>query len=119
MQDYRDLKVWEKAHQFVLTVYKYTQTFPKEEKYGLKSQLRRAAASIPANIAEGAGRGTASELAQFIQIAAGSAGEADYLLYLCGDLDYIGEDEYGKLSGELTEIRKMLTALIKTLRSKN
>ena len=117
MQDYREMKVWEKAHRFALDIYKTTQKFPKDERYGLISQLRRAAASVPTNIAEGCGRGTAGELAQFIQIAAGSASEVDYLLYLCRDLDYIGEDDYGKLSGRLTEIRKMLTALIKTLRS--
>jgi four helix bundle protein len=82
MQDYRELKVWGRSHRFVLEIYKATKAFPKEELYGLTSQLRRAAASIPTNLAEGSGRGTTRELAQFVQIAAGSASEVDYLLIL-------------------------------------
>jgi len=77
---FRDLKVWEKAHQLTLQVYKATAPFPKEEMYGLTSQIRRAAASIPANIAEGCGRSSDAELGRFLQIAMGSASELEYHL---------------------------------------
>ena len=82
MKDYRELKVWERSHQLALAVYKVTTTFPKDELYGLTSQIRRACASIPANIAEGCGRSGDAELARFLQIAMGSASELDYHLYL-------------------------------------
>ena len=116
MKDYRELKVWEKSHRLALDIYKATQNFPKVELYGVTSQLRRAAASIPTNLAEGCGRRTDGELAQFVQIAAGSASETDYLLLLCHDLQYIDDNNYAALSAHLVEIRKMLTSLIKTLR---
>lgn len=87
MKDFRSLQVWEKAHRLALEIYKATQDFPREESYGLTSQLRRAAASIPTNIAEGCGRGSDRELAQFIQIAVGSASEVEYLLELSHDLE--------------------------------
>ena len=105
MQDYRDLKVWEKSHRFVLDIYNATKVFPKDELYGLTSQLRRATSSIPTNLAEGCGRGTVGELAQFAQIAAGSASEVDYLLQLCRDLQYLDSGDFAALSNELTEIR--------------
>jgi four helix bundle protein len=117
VKDYKELKVWEKAHRFTLDVYSITANFPKEERYGLISQLRRAALSVPTNLAEGCGRGTDGEMAQFSQITAGSASEADYLLHLCRDLQYLNQDDYASLSIRLIEIRKMLTALIKTLRA--
>ena len=82
MKNFRDLRVWEKAHKLALDLYVATQKFPKEELYGLTSQLRRAAGSIPTNIAEGCGRGSDGELAQFAQIAAGSTSEVEYLLQL-------------------------------------
>ena len=117
MKDYKNLQVWEKSHQFILDVYKATLNFPKNELYGLTSQVRRAAVSIPTNLAEGCGRRTDGELAQFAQIAAGSASEMDYLLFLCHDLKYIEDDNYTALSSQLVEIRKMLTSLLKTLRA--
>ncbi|MBW8042635.1 MAG: four helix bundle protein [Planctomycetes bacterium] len=117
MKDYRELQVWEKSHRLALDIYKATQNFPKVELYGVTSQLRRAAASIPTNLAEGCGRRTDGELAQFAQIAAGSASETDYLLLLCHDLQYIDDNNYAALSAHLVEIRKMLTSLIKTLRA--
>lgn len=116
MKNFRDLKVWGKAHKLALAVYAETRNFPKEELYGLTSQLRRAAASIPTNIAEGCGRGTDRELAQFAQIAAGSTSEVDYLLQLSRELGYIGQDAYQELQNQTVEIRKMLAALIQTLR---
>ena len=116
MKDYRELRVWERAHGLTLRIYKATENFPQHERYGLAGQLRRAAASIPTNLAEGCGRGTDGELARFVQIAAGSASETDYLLRLCHDLEYIAGDNYVALSEELIEIRKMLTSLIQRIR---
>ena len=98
MQDFHKLKVWEKAHAVALEIYTVTKQFPKEENYGLTSQLRRSAASIPTNIAEGCGRGTQKELAQFLQIAMGSACEVEYLLLLSHELEYIAESEFENLS---------------------
>ncbi len=117
MKNFRDLKVWEKAHKLALNVYAATQNFPKEEVYGLTSQLRRAAASIPTNIAEGCGRGTDSELAQFAQIAAGSTSEIDYLLQLSRDLGYLDDQRHSELANRAIEVRKMLASLIQTLRA--
>lgn len=116
MKDFRDIKVWRRAHNLVLKVYEVTKPFPREEVYGLTSQIRRAAASVPTNIAEGCGRNTDAELARFMEIASGSASELDYLLLLARDLDLLLEVSYKELSVELVEIRKMLTTFIKTVR---
>ena len=116
MKDYRKMRVWEKAHAFVLRIYDMTKSFPNSELYGLTGQLRRAAVSIPTNIAEGCGRGTDNELARFLDIASGSANEVDYLMLLARDLQYIDSTIYKELEEELTTIRKMLTALKKTIR---
>ena len=89
MQNYKDLKVWEKAHFFTLNVYEETKLFPKEELYSLTNQLRRAASSVPANIAEGCGKNTNLEFAHFLNIALGSSNEAEYFLILCKDLKYL------------------------------
>jgi four helix bundle protein len=91
MQDFRQLKVWEKAHHLALEVYKATSTFPKEEIYGLTSQLRRASGSIPTNIAEGCGRNTDADFARFLQIAMGSASETEYQLILAYDLEFLSK----------------------------
>ncbi len=108
--------MWEKAHKLALNVYAVTRNFPKEELYGLTSQLRRAAASIPTNIAEGCGRGTDRELAQFSQIAAGSTSEVEYLLQLVHDLGLLKQESYRELQNQAVELRKMLTSFIRTLR---
>ena len=118
MKNFRDLKVWEKAHKLALDIYAATRNFPQEEVYGITSQLRRAVASIPTNIAEGCGRGTDSELARFAQIAAGSTSETDYLLQLAHELDYLDEGRYSELAKQAREVRKMLASLIQTLRTK-
>jgi four helix bundle protein len=88
MKDFRQLKVWEKAHHLALEVYKATAIFPKEELYGLTSQLRRAGVSIPTNIAEGCGRNTDAYFARFLQIAMGSASETEYEIILAFDWDF-------------------------------
>lgn len=94
MQDYKELKVWEKAHHFTLQVYEVTKSFPKDELYSLTNQLRRAASSIPANIAEGCGKITQSEFAHFLNISLGSANEAEYFLILSKDLKYLTEKKF-------------------------
>jgi len=94
MRDFRQIKVWEKAHKLTLEIYKTTAHFPKEELYGLTSQLRRSCASIPANIAEGFGRGGNVELARFLQIGMGSAYEVEYHALLSKDLGFIKADAY-------------------------
>lgn len=117
MRNFRELKVWEKAHMLTLEVYALTAAFPKDELYGLTSQVRRAVISIPANIAEGCGRATEAEFAHFLQVAAGSASELDYELLLAHDLKYLGQADYTANAAALTEVRKMLTALISRVRA--
>jgi four helix bundle protein len=112
MRNYRDLQVWTKAHKLTLDLYRLSQTFPREEIYGLTSQLRRAAVSIGANLAEGCGRQTSAELARFVRIAMGSASELDYHLLLCRDLGFLKDDDFRRIIGGLTEVRKMLAAFL-------
>lgn len=112
MKDFRDLKVWEKAHAITLEIYRVTNSFPREELYGLTSQIRRCSASIAANIAEGCGRRGNGEFHRFLQVASGSASELDYHLLLARDLSFLGNDQYGSIAKQLGELRRMLTALI-------
>jgi four helix bundle protein len=116
MRDFTQLKVWERSHRLTLAVYKATAAFPKEEQYGLKSQIRRSCASVPANIAEGCGRGTNADLARFLQIALSSASELQYHLLLAQDLSLLNPRDQERLSGEVTEIKRMLTSFIKNLK---
>lgn len=113
MKDFRNLNVWEKAHQFVLGIYSVTEGFPKDELYGLTSQVRRAAVSIPTNIVEGSSRRSEKDFARFLQIGVGSASETEYLLILCYDLKR--EEKFKVLSDQAITIRKMLINLIKKL----
>lgn len=117
MKDFRDLKVWEKSHGLTLALYKATSGFPREEIYGLTSQIRRASASIPANIAEGCGRKGEAEFARFLQIAMGSASELEYHLLLSHDLKMLKTPEYDQLASAVTEVKRMLTGLIKKLKA--
>ncbi len=117
MRDFRDLKIWQKAYPLTLAVYKATAKFPREEQFGLTSQLRRAAASIPANIAEGCGRSGEAELARFLSIAMGSASELECHLMLARDLSFLKSDEYERLANDVTEVKRMLTSLIQKLRA--
>ena len=118
MKDFRNLNVWENAHALTLKIYKLTTLFPDNEKYGLTNQIRRAAASIPTNIAEGCGRNSDADLARFLDIAMGSASETEYLLCLACDLEYAKTEQLGNLSDNIVEIKRMLAGLIKTLRKK-
>jgi|SRR6476646_8795802 len=114
MRNYRDLQVWSKAHHLTLELYRISRQFPREETYGITSQLRRAAVSIGANLAEGCGRRTSSELARFVRIATGSASELDYLL-LSRDLGFMAADEFTRASSALIEVRKMLTSFLNSV----
>jgi four helix bundle protein len=116
MQNYKDLKVWDKAHQLTLQVYKATKTFPKDELYSLTNQLRRAISSIPANIAEGCGKKSQNDLANFLNIALGSANEAEYFLLLSKDLEYLPLDQYVILYDNVNEVKAMLISLINKVR---
>lgn len=115
MRDFKKLKVWQKAHDLTLAVYKATGVFPRSELYGLISQMRRACASIPANIAEGCGRRGQIELARFLQIAMGSASELEYHLLLAHDLEFLSVSEHKCLTRDVTEVKRMLTSLIQKL----
>ena len=117
MRDFRELKVWQKAHALVLAVYRTTQAFPRIEMYGLTGQVRRACASIPANIVEGNGRGTDPEMVRFLQIALGSAGEVDYFLLLAHDLGYMKTADYERLAAEVAAVMRMLTSFIQKLKA--
>ncbi|MGD0694204.1 MAG: four helix bundle protein [Terriglobia bacterium] len=116
MQNFKTLKVWEKGHELTLAVYKATVRFPKDELYGLTSQIRRACASIPANIAEGCGRGGKAELGRYLQIEAGSASELEYHLLLAHDLGLLLDAEYKPLDNRAVELKRMLSSFIAKLR---
>lgn len=110
MRDYRKYEIWKKSHQLALDVYRVTKSFPKEEMYGITSQLRRCSLSIPTNIVEGSGRNSQKEFAHFINIASGSAAETEYLIRFSFDVKYLNENDFNKINEELTSIRKMLNA---------
>ena len=115
MGDYRKLKVWERSHHLTLGVSEETRSFPREELFGLTGQLRRAASSVPANIAEGYGRGGDAELGRLLKIARGSASERDYHLVLARDLTYLELSRYKYLATEAQGIGRMLTTFIDRL----
>jgi four helix bundle protein len=118
MRDHRKLIVWERAHALTLRVYAVTSKYPASEQRGLVDQTRRAAASIGSNIAEGNGRRTDMDYARFLRYAAGSANEVDYHLLLAKDLGYIAADVHREMSGELRQIRAMLTRLEQNVRER-
>ncbi len=117
MRNYKDLVVWEKAHNLTLAIYRGTHGFPKEERFGLTSQIRRSSASIAANLAEGCGRRSDGEMARFIQISMGSGAELSYHLLLARDLDFLKNAEYSKLNSDLEEVMRMLSALSQKIRN--
>ena len=113
-KNFQDLIVWQKAHQLVLSVYQYSESFPKNELYGLTSQLRRAAVSIPANIAEGFKKRTKPDKARYLNIAQGSLEESRYYLILAKDLDY-GDNP--RLKNQLVEVSKLLEAYLSSIQN--
>lgn len=117
MKDFRKILVWEKAHHLTLAIYKASTAFPKDELYGLTSQMRRAAASIPANIAEGCGRDTDPDFRRFLQIAMGSASELQYHLILAHDLGLIEAQNYAPLEQSVIEVKRMLASFIQKLKA--
>jgi four helix bundle protein len=117
MRDFRQIKVWAKAHNLTLEIYKTTARFPREELYGLTSQLRRSCASIPANVAEGFGRGGNAELARFLQIGMGSAYELEYHTLLARDLCLVSKTSYARLEEQIVEVKRMLAALLGKVRA--
>jgi four helix bundle protein len=117
VQDFRKLKVWEKAHTLTLDVYKASRSFPREEIYGLTSQIRRASVSIGANIAEGTCRRGDVDFARFLQMAAGSASEVEYHLLLARDLNLLEASDYQRLSEKAVEVKRMLASLMQKLRA--
>jgi four helix bundle protein len=117
MQNYKDFKVWKKAHHFTLKIYEVTKSFPKEETYSLVGQIRRAAFSIPSNIAEGCGKNSQNEFAHFLNISLGSASEAEYFLILSKDVKYLNEDSFNRLFPFINEIKAMLIVLIAKVRT--
>lgn len=120
VQDFQSLEIWKKSHSLVLSIYKITENdFPKSELFTLTTQIRRAASSIPTNIAEGCGRRTNKDFAHFIQMAIGSSSEVEYQLILAKDLKYITEETWKSLSKNITEIRKMMLSFNKKLSTHN
>ena len=119
LKNYKELKVWEKAYKLCLDIYTVTKRFPKEEIYGLTSQIRRSAVSIPSNIAEGYGRKTTSEYVRFLYIAYGSVCELETQTMLSGDLDYMKKEKLQELREELGDVERMLKAMIKSLENKH
>lgn len=117
MQNYKNLKVWHKAHAVTLLVYRATTKFPKVEVHGLTSQIRKAALSIPSNIAEGSGKQSRPDFAKFLNIALGSANETEYLLMLAMDLEYLNKDEFEQIFAQVNEVKAMLIALINRVRA--
>jgi four helix bundle protein len=109
--------VWLKAHELTLEIYKTTARFPRDELYGVTSQLRRASASVPANIAEGYGRGGNAELARFLQMGMGSAYEVEYHALLARDLSLVDAIAYERLQSRIIEVKRMLAALLVKVRS--
>ncbi len=115
MEDFKDLVVWQKSHQLALDLHDRTRSFPREELFGVTGQMRRAASSIPANLAEGCGRRSDGELLRFVQIARGSASELEYHLLLARDLGFLSADEFRDFEPRVLEVQRMLASLAQTL----
>ena len=119
LKNYKDLIVWERSYQLCLEIYKITKAFPKEERYGITSQIRKAAVSIPSNIAEGYGRKTTREYIRFLYIAYGSNCELETQILLSGDLSYVEPVKLEMLKEGIREVERMLKALIQSLEKKH
>lgn len=115
MQDFRKVRVWQAARELTVVVYRVTAGYPRQEQYGLTSQMRRSALSIGANLAEGCGRGTDKDLKRFVQVAFGSSLELLHHLIISADLGFLTETEFQRVEERLVSVRKMLAAFIKRL----
>jgi four helix bundle protein len=115
LKNFKELKVWQKAYQLCLEIYRVTRNFPKEEIYGLTSQIRRAAVSVPSNIAEGYGRKTTGEYIQALYVAYGSNCELETQVLLSGDLGFVRREDLLRLQQEIGDVERMLKRLIKSL----
>ena len=118
LKNYKELNVWQKAYELCLTIYRITAEFPAEERYGLTSQIRRSAVSIPSNIAEGYGRKTSTDYIRMLYISYGSVCELETQILLAGDLGFIEKGESSAVKNNIVEIERMLKALIKSLENK-
>ncbi len=116
MRDFKKLSIWQKSHQLTLKIYAATKTFPKDEIFGIVSQIRRSSTSVPTNIAEGCGRDSDAELIRFLTIASGSVSELEYQVLLSKDLGYLSIIFHEELTNEIIIIRKMIYAFIQKLR---
>jgi len=119
LKNYKELSIWQKSYQLCLEIYRITKEFPKEERYGLTSQIRRASVSIPSNIAEGYGRKTTPEYLRALYVAYGSNCELETQILLSGDLGYINEEDMKKLQKAIGDVERMLKALIRALENKH
>ena len=118
MNYFKELKVWQKAIELVTETYLKTQNFPKEEIYGLTSQIRRCAVSIPSNIAEGCGRKTNKDFSNFLGISLGSSFEFETQLIICKNLNFINEDDFKNIESEIQHIQKRIIKLPNSIDSK-
>ncbi len=115
MRDYKKYNVWKLGHEVTLDIYRLTQRFPKEESYGLTSQMRRSSSSIPANIAEGCGRESDAEFKRFLTISQGSASELEYFTILAKDLNYMNSDDFSLINDKVNKVRRSINSLIKKI----
>ena len=111
MRDFKKYDIWKLSHVFTLKIYELTKLFPKDELYGIVSQIRRASSSIPTNISEGCGRTSDAEFNRFLTIALGSASEVEYLIILSKDLNYIDENSFTELNQEINTIKRKIYTL--------
>jgi four helix bundle protein len=118
IRSHRDLIVWQRAIELVTTVYRVSQSFPSSEQYGLTSQVRRAAVSVPSNIAEGYGRGTSQDYLRFLRMARGSLFEVDTQLLIATNLGILPESRYQELDAHMTEVGRVLAGLIKSIEAR-
>ncbi len=119
MHNYRELKIWQRSMDFVVKVYEVSLSFPKEERYGLTSQLRSCAVSVPSNISEGAGRGTNKQFKRFLEFSMGSINEAQTQIELAHRVNYINKEIYTSLIDEALQIYKMILAFYNSLKDEN
>ncbi len=119
MRDFHKIEVWKRSHQLTIAIYKVTEDYPKDEIFGITSQIRRAISSVPTNIAEGCGRNSDAELFNFLNIASGSASEVEYQIILSKELGYLNEPKATELAKEIAEIRKMLGSYMRKLKANN